>query len=155
MSTLTTKSIDEAMKELLDGPYGESLKRKYGESLKREYGHEAQRLERAAAAQLHPPVTLTERYAGATVDIPGGTIELGLQRNRGEPIALKRAEMKRIVAEEALVLNGDDINEDSAARLSDRLDARFSETWPDRAFWVEIWRAEERLTQVYHRWPLP
>lgn len=31
MSTVTTKSIDAAMKKMMDGPYGESLKREYGQ----------------------------------------------------------------------------------------------------------------------------
>ena len=30
MSTLTTKAIDEAIKEWMDGPYGESLRKTYG-----------------------------------------------------------------------------------------------------------------------------
>lgn len=96
-----------------------------------------------------------ERYAGATVDIPGGSIELGLQREAGEPVSDKRAEMRRICDEEALVLNGDDINDGFAAVLSDRIDARFSAVWPGLAWFIEIWNARERLTQVYHRWPLP
>ena len=108
-----------------------------------------------AVAPLRPPAALTELYAGATVEIPGGSIELGLQRGRGEQIALKRSEAKRICAEEALVLNGDDVTEDSAARLTDRLAERFAATWPRRAWFLEVWCASERLTQVYHRWPWP
>lgn len=110
---------------------------------------------RAAEVTGPPAATLTERYAGCTVEITGGTIELGLQRDRGEPIGPKRNDARRICAEEALVLNGDDIDEDSAARLSDAIAARFEATWPRRAWWIEIWQADERLTQVYHRWPWP
>lgn len=99
--------------------------------------------------------SIIERYAGATVEIPGGSVEIGLQRGRGEPINTLREEAKDIVAQCALRLNGDCINEDGAARLSDRIDEWFAATWPGRAWWIEIWRGEERLTQVYHRWPLP
>lgn len=99
--------------------------------------------------------SVIERYAGATISIPGGSIELGLQRGVGEPVTMKRAEMRRICEEEALVLNGDDVGEAAAAALSDAIDARFAQTWPGLAWFIEIWRAEERLTQVYHRWPIP
>lgn len=116
---------------------------------------EARRLTRAAEQHARPAASIIERYAGATVEIPGGSVELGLQRGRGEPINHLRSEAKHIVAQCALPLNGDDVDEDSAARLSDRIDEWFAETWPSRAWWIEIWRAEERLTQVYHRWPLP
>jgi hypothetical protein len=111
------------------------------------------------AVDWRPPVqgrhTLTERYAGATIDIPGGTVELGLQRSCGEPIAPARALMRHVVEECALVLNGDDITEATAPSLSDRIDATFGDRWPDRAWFVEIWDAKERLTQVYHRWQWP
>lgn len=99
--------------------------------------------------------TLTERYAGATVAIPGGSVELGIQRERGEPINGLRASVRSVVEAYALVLNGDDVTEDSAAALSDAIDAALSSAWPDRAWFVEIWNADERLTQVYHRWAWP
>jgi hypothetical protein len=99
-----------------------------------------------ATVRWMPPV---ERYAGLTVDIPGGSIELGLERDRGESVIAKRAEMRRICEEEALVLNGDGVSEDSAAELSDSIDARFRERWPGLSWFVEIWNERERLTQVY------
>jgi hypothetical protein len=99
--------------------------------------------------------TITERYAGATVDIPGGSVELGIQRGRGEPVTQLRAHAKDIVTTCALILNGDNVSEDTAADLSDRIDTLFAEAWPDRAWFIEIWNANDRLTQVYHRWLWP
>lgn len=99
--------------------------------------------------------SITERYLGATVEIPGGSVELGLQRQVGEPIHWLRSEAKRIVAECALELNGDDVDDDSAPRLIDRMAAWFDETWPQRAYFLEVWNASERLVQTFHRWKWP
>lgn len=99
--------------------------------------------------------SITERYLGATVEIPGGSVELGLQRNVGEPIHWLRKEAKRLVGECVLQLNGDCIDEHEAPRLIDRIDRWFSETWPDRAYFLEVWDASERLVQTYHRWKWP
>lgn len=99
-----------------------------------------------------PPVEL---YFRATVVIPGGSIEAGLQRSRGEPLTLLRAELARVIADEALVLNGSDVTDETAGRLIDAIEERVAAIWPARAWFVEVWQAEEALCQVYAPYGMP
>jgi hypothetical protein len=99
-----------------------------------------------------PPV---ERYLRATIAIPGGSIEAGMQRARGEPLTLLRSELQRIIGDEALILNGSDVDDEIAGRLIDAIEERIAETWPTRAWFVEIWDAESALSQVYAPYGMP
>jgi len=99
-----------------------------------------------------PPI---ERYLRATVVIPGGSIEAGMQRSRGEPLRLLRSELARVIADEALVLNGEDIDDDNAGPLIDRIEERISAIWPARAWFIEIWQADEAVCQVYAPYGTP
>lgn len=112
--------------------------------------------ESAAAAAFfaaRPPAV--ERYLRVTIEIPGGSIEAGMQRSRGEPLTLLRAELARVLAEEALALNGDDVTEETAGRLVDAIEVRVAAAWPARAWFVEIWDANEALSQVYAPYGMP
>lgn len=101
------------------------------------------------------PARMVERYLRVSIEVPGGSIEAGLQRAAGEPLALLRAELHRLLESEALVLNGDDITDDNAAPLIDAIDQRIAATWPARAWFVEIWQADECLSQVYAPYGMP
>jgi hypothetical protein len=101
------------------------------------------------------PAPAIERYLRITIVIPGGSIEAGMQRSRGEPLRLLRAEFKRVLEGEALTLNGSDIDDDSVGPLIDRIEERVDATWPTRAWFVEIWQAEEALCQVYAPYGMP
>lgn len=96
-----------------------------------------------------------ERYLRATVTIPGGSIEAGVQRSLGEPLTLLRAELTRALGDEALALNGDDVTDGSAGRLIDAIEERIAEMWPARAWFVEIWQADEAVCQVYTPYRMP
>ena len=101
-----------------------------------------------------------ESYLRATVIVPGGSIEAGLQRRRGEPLHWLRGRLRDVVAERSLVLNGDPLDEDNGQRLTDALDIAMDEEWPDRAWFVELWIADasgsgECLTQVYAPFGMP
>jgi hypothetical protein len=91
----------------------------------------------------------TEYYLMVTVDIPGGTLTAGLQRSPGEPLPIIRAELRRVTTDAALILNGDSITDDTAAPLIDAVAARLTATWPDRAWFLEVWDAVEELAQTY------
>lgn len=101
-----------------------------------------------------------ESYARISVAVPGGSVEAGLQRESPEPLRLKRAEMARIIAEEALALNGEPLSEENGNWLTAGIEQRFREAWPSRAWFVELWMAdadgdEQPLTQVYAPWGMP
>lgn len=101
-----------------------------------------------------------ESYARISVAVPGGSVEAGLQRESPEPLRLKRAAMARIIAEEALALNGDSLSEDNGNWLTLAIEQRFREAWPTKAWFVELWMAdadgdEQPLTQVYASWGMP
>lgn len=96
-----------------------------------------------------------ERYLRVTIDIPGGSIEAGMQRTRGEPLTLLRAELARVLIDQALTLNGDDVTDETAGRLIDAIEDRISQLWPGRAWFAEIWQADEALSQVYAPYGMP
>jgi hypothetical protein len=93
-----------------------------------------------------PPI---ERYLRVSIEIPGGSIEAGLERATGEPLTILRNELRRILQDEALILNGDDVDDESAGRLIDSIEYQVRSTWSARAWFVEVWDAVEALSQVY------
>jgi hypothetical protein len=99
-----------------------------------------------------PPI---ERYLRVTVEIPGGSIEAGLERSRGEPLHHLRVELARMIADATLVLNGDGITDDSAAPIIDDLEDCIQAAWPSRAWFAEVWQADECLSQVYAPYGMP
>lgn len=113
------------------------------------------------AGYLPAPRRPVESYARVSVAVPGGSVEAGLERGTtAEPLRLKCAELRRIIADEALALNGDCLDEDNGAWLTAALDVRMRETFPGRAWFVELWIAdadgtEEPLSQVYAPWGMP
>ncbi len=100
----------------------------------------------------HPTV---ERYLLVTVELPGGNIEVGLHRHHGEPVRWLRAELRRIVEDEILILNGESVTDDTATRIVDGIEARVQETWPGRPWWAEVYDTVERLTQSYAPYGMP
>lgn len=78
-----------------------------------------------------------------------------MQRTRGEPLRLLRSELARVIADEALVLNGADVDDDSAGRLINAIEDRISRLWPGRAWFAEVWQADEALSQVYAPYGMP
>ncbi len=104
------------------------------------------------AADRNRPI---ERYARATVVVPGGSIEAGVERQRGEPVRLIRAELARLLGEEFRALTCHEIGDECAAPLIDALEARLDAIWPARAWFIELWQADECLTQVYAPWGMP
>lgn len=102
-----------------------------------------------------------ESYLRATIAIPGGSIEAGLQRRPGEPLRWLRGRLHDVIAERSLMLNGEPLNENNGQRLTDDLDIVMAETWPERAWFVELWLAGdgdgdgEALTQVYAPYGMP
>lgn len=96
-----------------------------------------------------------ESYVRMTVEVPGGSVEVGLQRQLGEPMRLLRSEIRRLVEESALILNGEALNEDNGRELTDLLEVRFRSVWPARAWFLELWLGEEALSQVYAPWGMP
>ena len=100
----------------------------------------------------HPTV---ERYLLVTLEIPGGSIEVGLHRNPGEPIHWLRSELRRIASDEVLILNGENVTDDTATRIVDSIEARVQATWPNRPWWAEVYDTVERLTQSYAPYGMP
>lgn len=100
----------------------------------------------------HPTV---ERYLLVTLEIPGGNIEVGLHRDPGEPIHWLRSELRCIVADEILILNGENVTDDTATRIVDSIEARVQATWPNRPWWAEVYDTVERLTQSYAPYGMP
>lgn len=101
-----------------------------------------------------------ESYVRATVVVPGGSIEAGLQRRNGEWLQPLRAKLRGIVEGQAFVLNGDALNEENGEALTDRLDRAMANEWPDRGWFVELWIADaggdgECLSQVYAPFGMP
>jgi hypothetical protein len=101
-----------------------------------------------------------ERYLRVTVEVPGGSIEAGLERKLGEPLYVLRAELRTVIAVcHAAVAGRHDgvlpICDDTAAPVTDLIESRLRVTWPDRAWFVEVWSGAEALTQVYSPWGMP
>jgi|SRR6185295_2003752 len=139
-----------AANELFDRREREMLEHGY-----RKPGVESERMTGLDVCVHSPRCRVIERYLRATITIPGGSIEAGMQRTRGEPLTLLRAELARIIADEVLTLNGDDVDDESAGRLIDAIEERISETWPARAWFVEVWQADEAVCQVYAPYGMP
>lgn len=98
-----------------------------------------------------------ESYARVSIPVPGGSIEAGLQRCAAEPLRLIRAELERVLADEALALNGEALDEDSGDWLTAALHDRMIAVFSGRAWFLELWIAdadgdEVPLTQVYAPW---
>lgn len=102
-----------------------------------------------------PPV---ERYVRASVDIPGGSIELGYQydldangRTDTRGTAACRAALRGFADRAARhTLQGRDLTEVLADELTDALsDSIAAVTAPGIGWFVEVWNEREALTRVY------
>jgi hypothetical protein len=105
------------------------------------------------------PVRPIERYARCSVDIPGGSVELGVAYERNEFFSLPqmRASMialvRRAVAQD---LDYYDVGDHNADRLSEGIETSIRAVMPDgHAWFVEVWNATECLTQVYQPYGMP
>lgn len=86
-----------------------------------------------------------ERYARASVAIAMGSIEVGVQWLAPATREADRNMARTIIesAEDALGAGA------TADALTDEIERRFSATWPDRGWFIEVWNEREALTQVY------
>lgn len=98
-----------------------------------------------------------ERYIRCSVDILGGSVELGLQHNGvpGDPSG-DRAHVRKMVASWCAATERGGVSfEARADQLIVDLESIFSVHWPDRAWFVEIWNEREALSQVYQPYGMP
>lgn len=95
------------------------------------------------------PPRLIERYVRASVDIPGGSVEVGVQYEQTDALRLIRDDIRDAVGEVVLLMNGDGLIEQDAPWLTAELERRIVEKWPNRGWFAELWCADECLTQVY------
>ena len=104
-----------------------------------------------------PTHPTTERYTLVTVDLPGGNIEAGVHRELGEPVAVLRSELRRLVqlAVDEVLGGLFMVCDDTAPRLVDALEAHIQRTWPSRPWWCEVYDESERLTQTYAPYGMP
>lgn len=107
-----------------------------------------------AIMPAHPTI---ERYALVTVEVPGGNIEAGVHRALGEPVAVLRSELRRLVRLAEVDVLGElfMICDDTAPRLVDVLEEHIQRTWPSRPWWCEVYDESERLTQTYAPYGMP
>lgn len=92
-----------------------------------------------------PPI---ERYVRCSVDLPGGSLELGLFYNRGEPLRGLSDKLGELATKAARVVDGP-ITLEIAEMLSAELEANIVAQWGDRAWFLEVWNADSALTQIY------
>lgn len=107
---------------------------------------------------MRPPI---ERYIRCSVDIPSGSVEVGLQRE--PPTGNERVTIRQLVHVaymRSLTVGGLDeprwsTMEEFADIITPDLEKSFSQVWPDRAWFVEIWNETEALSQVYQPYGMP
>ncbi len=96
-----------------------------------------------------------ERYVRCSVEIPGGSVEVGVQRlDFAHP---DRETIRRLVHAAWLLVRVGDLGsplrrlspEEEFDRLSQQLELDIGRMWPDRGWFVEVWNETEALTQVY------
>lgn len=95
----------------------------------------------------------TERYVRASVDIDGGSVEVGMQYERGDgfDLARLREQLRATVRRSAReALRGGALTEQNADALTEGIELMIRAVLPDGHGWfVEVWNAQEALTQVY------
>jgi hypothetical protein len=93
-----------------------------------------------------PPV---ERYVRASVEIPGGSIEVGVQYQLGESTDDLRRRVRELVQQTASSKAAKPLTDAGVDDVTHDLELRFEATWPTLAWFVEVWNETEALTQVY------
>ena len=102
------------------------------------------------SSPVRPPI---ERYIRCSVDIPGGSIEVGLQHCPNVSREFVRA-VVRDAYFRATAMTDLEFSE-LADLLTNFLEHDFASTWPTRAWFVEIWNEREALSQVYQPYGMP
>lgn len=96
---------------------------------------------------VRPPI---ERYVRASVDVKGGSVELGVQYFDGEDInAMRELALALVSAAVYQSALGDTLTPDIADYLTTTLDDHIVSNWGDRGRFIEVWNATSALTQVY------
>lgn len=102
-----------------------------------------------------PPV---ERYVRASVDIPGGSVEVGIGYRDGKP-DIDRDTIRKLVHscyfKSKLADDWRGEIEYLATALTPMLERDIAFVWPGRAWFFEVWSATEALTQVYQPYGVP
>ena len=93
-----------------------------------------------------PPI---ERYVRASIDVPGGSVEVGVQYHHGERLPTMRQTIRQAVGEATLLLKGAPLTDMDASYITGELERSIDTRWPDRGWFVELWCGEQCLTQVY------
>ena len=96
-----------------------------------------------------PPI---ERYLRCSVEIPDGSVEMGLEvtglADRQETRTVLRA-IATMAYMRARLQGGWATTEELADVITPDLEANMDEMWPNRPWFVEVWSSAEALTQVY------
>lgn len=111
---------------------------------------------RAIAPVVEPARPPIERYMRCSVEIPGGSVEVGLSYETTPDV--DREDLRRVVLDECAAIDHEESSatvEQLADVLTLLLECEFSSRWPNRAWFVEVWNDSEALTQVYQPYGMP
>jgi hypothetical protein len=96
-----------------------------------------------------------ERYLRASVEIPDGSVEIGLEITDGKTTRESLRHVVHMAYLQARSIVEWTNAEEFADSLAPVLEVSMRSVWPDRAWFVEIWDEKQALTQVYSPYGMP
>lgn len=105
-----------------------------------------------APTPKRPPV---ERYMRCSIEIPHGSIEMGLEVTDGTGSRVTLRQVAHAAYMTVQMEGNWKTVEDLADSITPVLELSMNSIWPDRAWFFEVWSATEALSQVYAPYGMP